>query len=537
VVVLNLLAKAYLEEDPMRSESYASQALFISESIEDLQGKSEAHYHLALLAMNDRDYNKSFANLSIAITGFTALEDEKWLAKSYLIKSDELKQNLEYEQALQLLFQARDIFTKLNKEKKLAETYNRIGGCYYDQGNFEKAYEFFQNGLNLYSKTGSQRGLSVLYNNIGEIYRINKNYALALDYYHKAIEINLKLNHSDYLAINYDNIGSIYIDKNNLDSASYYLSRALELGLLSEDPKIISSIRVSLGSLHLIKGDHENALKNLQQGYDIAVQNSYLLTIRDASLRLSQVHKELQDHKKAYQFFRQYRTTNDSIHNIENLEKITRMGMKYLYDQESEINKIQNQRVNLKYFSIAAGLISLSVILVLLYGRLRLKNLQNRIQAENLQLERSQLQDELDYKNRELTTNVMYLVKKNELINYISEKLLKAKPNFTVANKKSIQEVILNLQSNVDENVWLTFEERFKEVHKDFYKNLNEQFPNLSENDKKLCAFIKLDMNTKEIAAITHQNPSSIEVARTRLRKKLNISNTDISLNSFLAKI
>ena len=69
------------------------------------------------------------------------------------------------------------------------------------------------------------------------------------------------------------------------------------------------------------------------------------------------------------------------------------------------------------------------------------------------------------------------------------------------------------------------------------YRNLNEKFPNLTENEKKLCALLRLDMNTKDIASITRQNPSSIEVARTRLRKKLNISNTDISLNNFLAKL
>ena len=62
-----------------------------------------------------------------------------------------------------------------------------------------------------------------------------------------------------------------------------------------------------------------------------------------------------------------------------------------------------------------------------------------------------------------------------------------------------------------------------------------KQHPNLTENEKKLCALLRLDMTTKEIAAITHQNPSSIEVARTRMRKKMNLSNTEINLNSYLS--
>ena len=100
-----------------------------------------------------------------------------------------------------------------------------------------------------------------------------------------------------------------------------------------------------------------------------------------------------------------------------------------------------------------------------------------------------------------------------------------------------MQKLTLNLQSNIDRNIWTTFEERFKDVHHDFYNKIDEKYPHLTENDRKLCAFLKLNMSTKDIAAITHQNPNSIEVARTRLRKKLNISNTDISLVSFLSSI
>ncbi len=131
----------------------------------------------------------------------------------------------------------------------------------------------------------------------------------------------------------------------------------------------------------------------------------------------------------------------------------------------------------------------------------------------------------------------MYLVKKNELINFISGKLIKAQGKFKKENQKQIQQIILNLQSNIRFQYLGIFEERFRDVHQDFYRNIDEKFPQLSENDRKLCAFLRLNMSTKDIAAITHQNPNSIEVARTRLRKKLNISNTDISLVSFISNV
>ncbi|NLO49679.1 MAG: hypothetical protein GX103_00750, partial [Bacteroidales bacterium] len=83
------------------------------------------------------------------------------------------------------------------------------------------------------------------------------------------------------------------------------------------------------------------------------------------------------------------------------------------------------------------------------------------------------------------------------------------------------------------DDVWTEFEVRCQQVHNDFYTKLNERFPNLSANEKRLSAFLRLNMSTKEISAITYQSPNSITVARSRLRKKLGLD-TDENLISFL---
>jgi len=89
------------------------------------------------------------------------------------------------------------------------------------------------------------------------------------------------------------------------------------------------------------------------------------------------------------------------------------------------------------------------------------------------------------------------------------------------------------MQSHTNQDIWTEFELRFQQVYNDFYDKLQEKFPNLSSNEKKLCAFLKLNMTTKEISAITYQSVNSIVVARSRLRKKLDIE-TEESLISYL---
>ncbi len=183
------------------------------------------------------------------------------------------------------------------------------------------------------------------------------------------------------------------------------------------------------------------------------------------------------------------------------------------------------------------------IIVVLLFylqrsksKRLRLEHEKSRLEHESLTLQKTKLEEELEFKNKQLATNVMYMVRKNELITLISEKLIKSKLSFKKENQVIIDEIIRDLQSSTEDDIWTEFEIRFQQVHNDFYDKLNARFPNLSANEKKLCAFLRLNMTTKEISAITYQSINSLTVARSRLRKKLNLD-TDENLIAFLENI
>ena len=138
-------------------------------------------------------------------------------------------------------------------------------------------------------------------------------------------------------------------------------------------------------------------------------------------------------------------------------------------------------------------------------------------------------------KNKELAANTIYLVKKNEVINNIVDRLTAAKENLMEENVPVIGNIINDLSSNIDSDIWEDFEIRFLQVHKGFYDNLQDRFPELTTNEKRISAFLRLDMSTKEISFITNQTPHSINIARTRLRKKLGLANKDISLSGFLS--
>ncbi|MCD4695350.1 MAG: tetratricopeptide repeat protein [Bacteroidales bacterium] len=537
VKLLNLLAAAYAEKDLVKSTSFADQAIFIANSINDARGKAEAQYYKSKSFIAECQYDKGFELLTESHRVFSQSGEKLWQAKVSVRLSFEHKRRFEYEKALNLLFKASNIFNELKKENNLAYTVNEIGGIYYDQENFNKAFEYFQNALTLYLKTGNKRGISSAYNNIGEIYRIKNKFDKALEHYKKALEISNNLNRQELFAVIYNNMGNIFLTLEQFDSAYHYMSLSEKISNNLNNPLRIGTAYISLGNFYLKTGDTTNSLIFFQKGYAIAKQHSYLSDMQEATFGISKVYEITENFKKAYFFYYKYKILSDSVVNISNYEKITQIEMNRLFESEQKMNKIARQKTNMSYFTLAITLIFVFVLLVLLYGRQKIKIKHSHSEAENLQLEYSQLKDELEFKNRELTTKVMYLLRKNELLSFLSEKLLKAKTLFSKENEKKVEEIIFSLQENVDKNIWDVFEQRFQDVHIDFYRKLMSEFPNLSKNDKKLCALIRLNLSTKEISSLTHQNLNSIEVARTRLRKKLNISNTDISLNRFLSNL
>lgn len=103
--------------------------------------------------------------------------------------------------------------------------------------------------------------------------------------------------------------------------------------------------------------------------------------------------------------------------------------------------------------------------------------------------------------------------------------------------KTSLKNLSKEIKNNVNDSLWNEFEIQFKENNVDFYDHLLKKFPDLTQNELKLCAYLRLNMSTKEISQLTGQSSDAIERARYRLRKKMDLTNSPNSLNTFLMQI
>ena len=150
---------------------------------------------------------------------------------------------------------------------------------------------------------------------------------------------------------------------------------------------------------------------------------------------------------------------------------------------------------------------------------LELKELENEQQI--MKIKNEQLTQDVDKKNKELAVSTMNLIKKTELLNIIKGDLKNSTDSTT---NRSIKSVISTINKNVkEENTWNIFKEAFDSADNNFLKKVKENHPSLTPNDLRLCAYLRLNLSSKEIAPLLNISVRSIEIKRYRLRKKMNL--------------
>lgn len=151
---------------------------------------------------------------------------------------------------------------------------------------------------------------------------------------------------------------------------------------------------------------------------------------------------------------------------------------------------------------------------------LEIKELENERQL--MKLRNEQLAEVVDSKNRELAVSSMSLINKNQLLSVIKEDLKKTS---TEDGNRSVKSLITSITKNIsEEDSWKVFKEAFDSTDKDFLKKVKAVHSSLTPNDLRLCAYLRLNLSSKEIAPLLNISVRSVEIKRYRLRKKMELS-------------
>ena len=233
----------------------------------------------------------------------------------------------------------------------------------------------------------------------------------------------------------------------------------------------------------------------------------------------SDILENMKDYEREVENLRYFNILTDTINNRENLLKVQEQQYQHEATQMEKQYELQQQAFHQKQLIIIILAVFITIIATLV--------------AILILLNKKRLASELALRNREITAKSMDKIQSNEMLNNAIEKLTEMEEH---PENNVLPSVIRDLKTLVDADTKKDFDLHFVQMHPDFYQKLLTDFPNLTPNELRLCAFIKSNLSIKEIATINGISVDSVKTARKRLRKSLNLTGEDVSLLGFLSK-
>ncbi|MCK5856071.1 MAG: hypothetical protein KAG64_01200 [Bacteroidales bacterium] len=465
---------------------------------------------------------------------------------------------------------------KYNKQDFLIAIYTDIADLYYDKDLLDISLKYYTNAYNLYDKNNSSSEKHDLENDIAIIYAKLKKTDQAFYFFQRVYIYKNKLNDTLGIAKLYNNLGLLFFET-NIDSSIYYFEKSLDL-VYQIDNKILSVyVFTNIAKCYSILGNtartdfySKKALsfiddvpqnvkawvyKTVSEEYfqrnkidsciyyankskDILKSNKYTFSYLDLNRTLYKAYLEKEDYKKASMYFVIYDQIRDSL-NIEqkavNAEKIKLEQEFIIKDQIRDLEESKRKNKNI---IISFGLIVSLFVLIILLTKNKSRLQKSKLEKKLIEAKRDELNQDLESKKGILIAKAMKEIHRTE---FIQDILIDLKEIKLKAVKKETQQAIEIIQKRLEKgtsnNIWEEFELSLEQVHKRFFSNLTEKHPTLTSKDKRLCALLVLNLTSKEIAQITGQDFKTVENARTRLRKKLNLTNTKTDLIVYLNEL
>ncbi len=436
--------------------------------------------------------------------------------------------------AIDYYHKAYDIYKGGNNFEQAAKIENNLAVIYGQSNNQDKALQYFFHVYSYQKQNKDTVELVKALNNIGTAY-LKKNLDSSLFYYKKAQNYINTVKNATLKAYISTNLGRTYSLKNDTLQAAKYFNNALQLMDSTMNESLYSFIHQSISQHNLKEKEYYKAIFHAEKALEFNEHKPISFISQNLSNILFNAYSAVGNYKEAVKHYQNYNTIRDSLNTEEKAVNLERIKLEQAYKSRNKIRLLNEEKQRFKLYLIGLfliiGVLSLSILLI----KYRNKHIKNELEQEKLKRKQQELKQNLEEKNKVLIGKAMTEIHRTDIINNI---LIELKQIKLKAIKKETQQaidyILKKLQKDLNIDIWKEFEISFEQVHQSFYNNLSKNHPSLTPKDRRLCALLYLDLTTKEIAQITGQSFKSVENARTRLRKKLNLTNEKINLSTYL---
>ena len=476
----------------------------------------------------------------------------------------------QYLRAVELRENSLSIYTRLSHTADIIKTKAHLSSLYLRVGDYHKAYS---NALAVLDMTATHRdetSLREAYLVLEQvIYFYHKDYDMAMEYnshvassyegreqahqtvralnthftyqesianidsiVERAVAICEEYEFNDQLVNLYLNMAMFKLQQQDVEASAYYLE--LVESLVSNF-KEEGYYYAAWGFYNLNVGNVDQAIEDLNRSVELLDSPDFSSKNVHSYFMLQDIYYSAGLYNEAYEalmMFAEIYTNQYSASNVVELSMlITDLEVERAAKERrllEEHHQLQQEKGRMMlYFLIFALLIIVGVV-ALVYSRYRLER-------KNRELQRRQAEQDINYKNEIIKIQRLQQYQERNNMDQLSEVLNNA---VNLADNREmrteIRRIIRQMQQHSGSGDWVEVETTLVGMNDVFFDNLLKEFPNLTKNERKLCTLIHMNLSTKEIANITHQSTGSINVARSRLRQKFGLTDSDMSLIAFL---
>ena len=532
---LNALGNGYeLMGMHKKGDSCYQAALVIAEEIEDKSLISTILINQSNIHSKENKRDEAIASMERALKYSHEVGSKSSIAGVHVSLGILYLHFGNYPKSLENLQEALRLGEELDERTKIREANYNIAIIKAEQKEYHEALEMINNVLNISIEMKDSLYQARSLSFIGATYQRLGDDERALDYTLQAMEIYARRNRKNPLIMS--NAAEIYLERSEFKKAKEVIDDAEAVGLKIGSKYQLAPVYIRKAQYYQKTGNYNEALKAISTSLEFAKEIKNATITKESYEVLSEILALKGDYKKALENHIKFKEINDSLFNDSNVKQIARLEESFAYEKEKaqfELEKVANaakikeQRI---IMSVLSGIFLLSILL--LFFMIRSHRLKKRL----LDIEIETINRELEKNQKELAAGMLKLVQNAEQDNFSIKELEDIESNVSPEVKYQIRSLINSYKRKSNDNNWSEFEVIFSKVSPSFYSNLNNQYPTLTPNERKLCVFLKLNMSNKDIAQITFQSEDALKKARMRLRKKIGIEREE-NLMSFIQGI
>ncbi len=525
---LNHTCVRVVDNDPDEGMRLAKQALRLSTSLGDKGRLAESLASIAACHERLSDHTKALRSLDKAMSLCLEVGDADVEARILHQRGIIHTNTGAYPAAVECLERSLEIARELDDEYRQATVNNSLGVVYNLISHNARALGHFQECLRLCERHDNGVGIIWAINNIGTIYLTIGDVPRAFEHFRKAIGLLVDGDHGWMRLVLETNLAtSLYRLGRKKDGHRHAmraldlcrsagmrpkeaytlhligqftddkherlatLRRALDIAIDIQDP-IRVAIEASLGSLLLSTGHISEGLLSLETASAEAERIEDVATRRFIHEELSAYYESLGDTATALYHHKRQSELNNIIRGQDEQRRIIEMEMR------GEIERAERDR-------------------------------------EIFRLEKLRLEREMEHKTAELTAMALNLIEKNQFLQSLKNEMAGVTEATGAKGKTAVKDLLRKVNGNLHtERDWNAFEAQFESVHHDFLSKVAIVCPSLTRTELKVCALLKLNMSSKEVADILSTSVRTAENHRYRIRKKLGLPD-DINVSTYFA--